>query len=185
MLPRWRVTRNRYTRSAYEWLKRRGVTATRMYEYVAAPGDVPTDPAVDVEVGEPGAARALPGVEGVSGERSLWVRRDGRAVGRVLVSVDATHRIDPLETTLPVEGAYVRRLYVAPAARDEGLGTDLVAAALDYAEQSGASRATALVAADNTPSRWVFENNGFRPERVHQYVRLGPFRHRRTTDRSD
>jgi hypothetical protein len=52
----WRLVRTRYTYWGYEALKRVGVTATRMYEYVAegAPPACEPPPGVAVRVHNPG-----------------------------------------------------------------------------------------------------------------------------------
>lgn len=191
MGPLWRLTRNRYGRAVYDRLGRRGVTATRMYEYVAPARealDVPA-PAGDVTLaafdadefdrsespfGELLDAEVV--IAAVDGDADG--DRDG-LVGRLFLSPPATeHAVSPLETTLTFDGAYVRRVFVDPAARRRGIATALVAAARRVAaERFDAGSTVALVAADNRPSRRAFASNGFEPTRVRTYARVGPWSH--------
>jgi GNAT superfamily N-acetyltransferase len=188
----WRLTRNRYGRRIYEALGRLGVTATRMYEYVADAGDPPSDRVAATEatltVRGPDAGDRTGG-RGHGDYADLapdeWVvaaRLDGAEVGHAFLSVDAERRVAPLERTLAFEGGYLRRLWVDPPARRRGIATALVARAVERAGTAGAGRVTALVAADNRPSRWTFEAVGFEPHRRHTYARAGPVSWRRTDE---
>jgi GNAT superfamily N-acetyltransferase len=179
----WRLFRNRHTRRVYETLKRAGVTATRMYEYVAEGAPDPRDPppGVAVTVHDPGDPATLDhahAAERRPDEFAVVARVDGAPVGHLFASVDATHRIDPLERSLAVDGAYVRRVWVDHSRRGEGVASALVARGC---RATGAGRTTALVAVDNRPSRRLFAGNGFAARRAHTYVRLGPVALRRTT----
>lgn len=179
----WRLVRNRQTRRLYEALKRAGVTATRMAEYVARGWPEPRDPPanVGVDVHAPGDSAGLShphAADRRSDEHAVVARAGGSPVGHLFVSVDATHRVDPLEQTLDVEGAYVRRVWVAPDWRDAGVASALVARACRVA---GGDRTTALVAVDNQPSRGLFEGCGFERRRTHTYARVGPVAFRQTT----
>jgi GNAT superfamily N-acetyltransferase len=178
----WRLTRNRYGRRVYEALGRVGVTATRMYEYVTGPTEPPSDRAAAtgaiLAVHEPGAGTDTAHDDYADLAPDEWVVTaclDGAEVGHLFLSVDAERRIVPLERTLAFDGGYVRRLWVDPPARRRGIATALVARAVERAAAAGAERVTALVAADNRPSRWTFEAVGFEPERRHTYARVGPF----------
>ncbi|MFC7139305.1 GNAT family N-acetyltransferase [Halosimplex aquaticum] len=175
----WRLTRNRYGRTVYDGLAAVGVTATWMREYVADPKSVPSpDPPSGVSVGEvdPSRVAALdaPVGELVDGERVVATTDGDEAVGYLFCSTDATHRIHPLERRLSFDGAYIRRVFVAPEHRQRGVASALVRAACQWARERDADRATALVALDNRPSRALFEKHGFVAERAHRYVRLGP-----------
>jgi GNAT superfamily N-acetyltransferase len=179
----WRLVRNRHTRRLYEALKRAGVTATRMVEYVAEGTPSARDPpaGVEVVVRAPGEAARLDhphAEERRDDEHAVVARASGAPVGHLFASVDATHRIDPLERDLSVDGAYVRRVWVDPEWRGEGVASALVTRGRLTAD---AARATALVAVDNRPSRRLFLACGFDERRVHTYARVGPARLRRAT----
>ncbi|MEF8819808.1 MAG: GNAT family N-acetyltransferase [Haloferacaceae archaeon] len=179
----WRLVRNPHTRRVYEALKRAGVTATRMYEYVAegTPEARDPPPGVGVAVHDPGDPATLDhahAAERRPDEYAVVARVDGAPVGHLFASVDATHRIDPLERSLDVDGAYVRRVWVGPSCRGEGVASALLARAL---RATAADRTTALVAVDNRASRRLFAGTGFVARRAHTYVRLGPVALRRTT----
>jgi GNAT superfamily N-acetyltransferase len=190
MLPVWRVTRTPYGRAVYETLERVGITATRMYEYVA-PTDVATDRTADATLGV--FAPRDPGLDAFTeayaafdelrdDEHVVAATVDGEPVGYLFVSADATLHVHPLDEDLSFDGAYVRRVFVDPEYRKRGIATALVARALDLARtELDADRATALVAQDNRPSQWVFEANGFRRRRVHSYARVFGWTRRRTT----
>jgi GNAT superfamily N-acetyltransferase len=178
----WRLVRNDHTRRAYEALKRAGVTATRMYEYVATGAPDGRDPPPGVELvvhdpGDPATVDHAHAAERRPDEYAVVARAGGDPVGHLFASVDATHRIDPLERSLAVDGAYVRRVWVDRPRRGEGVASALV----DRARRAtGADRTTALVALDNTPSRRLFAGTGFVARRAHTYVRLGPVAFRQT-----
>lgn len=189
MLPVWRVTRNRYGRAVYDALERVGITATRMYEYVA-PTDAAADRAADAtfSVYQPDdagldrfAADYAAFEELRDDEHVVGATVDGDPAGYLFVSADVTLHIHPLDEDLSFDGAYVRRVFVDPDYRKRGIATALVARALDHARREfDADRASALVALDNRPSQWVFEANGFRRERVHSYACVFGLTHRQT-----
>lgn len=190
MVEYWRLTRNRYGRAIYDRLADAGITATRMYEYVADLGTsaAPTPnprPDLTVEVRDPTEETPLeaPTDALAPGEELLAAAVDGTTRGYVFLSIDAAHEITPLERTLSFEGSYLRRVYVDPDHRGRGVGTALVAAACERADDRGARRASALVAMDNRPSRSLFENCGFEPRRIRSYVRVGPLSRRWVRDR--
>lgn len=180
----WRLTRNRYGRAVYDALARVGVTATVMIEYRSRLADggagVSGGPAPAVERCAPERVAGLdaPVHELRDGEEVLAAFVEGTPVGYLFLSVDATHEIHPLEAELSFEGAYVRRVYVDRAHRDEGVASGLLSAARRHALERGAERASALVAIDNRPSRALFEGRGFDAHRRHRYVRVGPLAHR-------
>lgn len=188
MLPVWRVTRTRHARRAYDVLKTLGVTATWMYEYRTGSlaVDASTPPTgVSVETWPADAAIDLgldgaPGFEPRDGELAAVAVREGRPVGRALVGADGVPYVGPLERAVAVRGAYVRRVFVATDERGRGVATAVLARALAAArERLDATAACALVAADNRPSRRLFEGCGFESDRRHEYVRVGPVSHYR------
>lgn len=190
MIPLWRVVRNRHTRRLYDRLSESGVTVARMVEYEAdladlshrdGDGDAGTVPA-DVSF-EHGKATADP-IQALDLDFALpvtfldeeWVvaaTAGGEAVGRALVSAGQRPPVEPLGTGLSFDGAYVRRVYVAPEWRNRGLARRLVGETLPLADQAlGADTAHALIAPDNRPSRRAFEAHGFEPVRHHDYLGL-------------
>lgn len=180
----WRLTRNRYGRAVYDALARAGITATVMIEYVAPldeTGDQGSiDGALTVERCDPACIDALdaPVGELLADEGVLAAFTDDGPAGYLFLSVDAAHEINPLERTIQFEGAYVRRVYVDRAYRNEGVASALLTAAKQRARERGARHATALVAVDNRPSRRLFEGRAFEARRKHGYVRVGPLSHR-------
>jgi len=181
----WRLTRNRYGRAAYDALVRAGITATVMDEYVTrleeeTAFDATSDGSYTVETCLPAQVASLdaPVDELGPDERIVAALEDGRPLGYCFVSLDAAHEIKPLERTLAFEGAYIRRVFVDPNHRNRGIATAIVAEACRHARAEGASRATALVALDNSPSRALFERHGFETRRRRRYVRVGPLSHR-------
>lgn len=180
----WRLTRNRYGRAVYDALSRIGITATVMIEYVTLldPGSRPEagDDSPTVERCDPARIRGLdaPTDELLADEDVLAAIVDGEPAGYLFLSVDAAQEIHPLERTMQFDGAYVRRVYVDRAHRNDGVASALLTAAKRRACERGAQRATALVAVDNRPSRALFEGRGFEARRKHRYVRVGPLSHR-------
>lgn len=183
----WRLTRNRYTRKVYDALKVLGITATRMYEYQAAleqttatrssatPAGMSIDrvSASEVDSLDVDIDFSLP-VEMQDGEWAVIALVDGRPVGRTLVTDTQRPYVDPLERTIPILGAYVRRVFVVPEQRGQGVASAILRAAVALArDELGADTATALVAADNKPSQGLFEGCGFERAGVHEYVRVG------------
>lgn len=176
----WRLCRNPYGRAAYDALGRAGITATWMYEYVRsldAPPRPVTGGADVVAPCDPAAVAALdaPVDELGPDETVVGAFVDGSPVGYLFLSIDARRHVDPLERTLAFDGAYVRRVFVDPERRGEGVATALVSTACSHAAGEGADRATALVALDNVPSRSLFEGRGFEATRSRRYARVGPF----------
>jgi ribosomal protein S18 acetylase RimI-like enzyme len=193
----WRFTRNRYGRAVYDALTARGVTATWMCEYVrrldtdeavhSDPSDAGdrTGDAFTVGSCDPACVTSLdaPVEQLLEGERVVAAFDGDTPLGYLFLSVDATHDIEPLERSMTFEGAYVRRVFVAPAHRQRGVASGLLRAARRRANEDGASRITALVALDNAPSRGLFEKHGFEAVRDYRYVRAGPFDARSRRDR--
>jgi len=203
----WRLTRNRYGRTVYEALKRAGLQAAKMDEYVhEGPPPVARDLPADVRLVER-AGDALgdlrDGVASLDGPHDVVAeaaaddylvvavadaaggRGPGRPVGYVLAS-DRRVYVTELGVERRFDGSYVWRLYVAPEYRRRGVATALVARTVrTAAERFGCERRVALVAADNRPSQWVFEANGFEPERRWSYYRVGPFERRSVAPRGE
>lgn len=177
-----RLVRNQYGRAVYEHLQAAGVTATVMSEYIRRlNGDVEQahDSALRVETCEPTRVIELdaPVGELLDGEIVVGAFADGAPLGYLFCSMNATLPIHPLEREISFDGAYVRRVFVAPDHRTEGVAGALLDHALTEATERGAGRATALVARDNVPSRALFESRGFTVRRSHRYARVGPLEH--------
>lgn len=183
MVELWRLTRNRYGRACYDRLQAMGVTATVMTEYVTTlSGESEAPAGSSLSVGESDPERVAP-LDAPTGELLddevvLGAFDEGTPLGYLFYSVDATHHIHPLERELSFDGAYLRRVYVAPEHRQRGVASALVAAAAERARRRGAGRATALVARDNVPSKALFESHGFEGVRDRRYVRVGPLSYR-------
>lgn len=80
--------------------------------------------------------------------RLFVAEADGRLVGAVLASHDARK-------------GWVNRLAVHPAWRKRGLGAALIRACEAFFAESGVAIYAALIEADNTPSRRLFEKLGY------------------------
>jgi ribosomal protein S18 acetylase RimI-like enzyme len=190
----WQVTRNPYGRAVYDWLTDHGVTATVMYEYRRRLDGEAADghhtPADDTEptvgVGDPAAldfgGTDPPLAERREDEELIVATTDGTVRGYLFLTVDATLRVHPLERELSFEGAYVRRVFVHPDYREQGIASATLRAALDRARERGARTATALVAADNRPSQWLFESHEFERVRRRVYGRVGSLSWRRVDE---
>ena len=194
MVDYWRLTRNRYTRRVYDALKTLGVTATRLYEHEAVITDVdgPRSSALPADTRIERLSSSQVRARGIDVDFSLpvdlrddeWVvvaSVDSRPVARTVVTDAAAPYEDALERTVPVAGAYVRKVFVVPDRRGQGAASATLRAALSLARDDlDVETATALIAADNRPSQRLFETCGFERVAVHEYVRVGPLsRYRR------
>ncbi|ELZ65152.1 GNAT family acetyltransferase [Haloferax prahovense DSM 18310] len=207
----WRLTRTETAHRVYDALKARGLTATQMDEYVADAdaADVGRGPPAGVEIRalEPEVARrfearydafselrgdetAVCAFDVGRGERDGEGGENGEVADSDLVGYlflgdpGLTYHVHPLETDVSFPGGYVRRVFVAPEARNRGIATALVSRAVAVAGERGAETVHALVARDNRPSQWTFESVGFRVVRTRAYYRAGPLRRRRVKPRS-
>lgn len=185
----WRLTRNQYTRFVYDKLKTLGVTATRLFEYEALTDDIDSDQSpdlpADVQIDRFSASQmrdrgfdidfSIP----VALRNDEWVvvaTAEGRPVARTVVTNAPTPYENALERAIPVTGAYVRKVFVVPDRRGQGIASAMLRVALSLAHgEFAAETATALIAVDNRPSQWLFEASGFERVAVHEYIRFGPF----------
>ncbi|ELZ81815.1 protein N-acetyltransferase-like protein [Haloferax elongans ATCC BAA-1513] len=188
----WRLTRTETARRVYETLKSLGITGTQMDEYVTeTAADRPNrepDAAIDIRALAPDDARPHEQTYDAFSE----LRDDEQAVcafdGDDLVGYlflgdpGLTYHVKPLEKRLHIPGGYIRRVFVDPAARNQGIATALVSRAVAEAENRDADTVHALVARDNRPSQWTFEANGFRVERTRSYYRIGPWNRRSVSE---
>ncbi|WP_049917629.1 GNAT family N-acetyltransferase [Haloferax denitrificans] len=204
----WRLTRTETARRVYDALKARGLTATQMDEYVADAdaADADRDPPAGVEIRalDPEDARRFEARDDAFSElrddetavcafdagsdesdETNGEAADADPVGYLFLGDPGlTYHIHPLEADVTVPGGYVRRVFVAPEARNRGIATALVSRAVAVAGERGAETVHALVARDNRPSQWTFESVGFRVARTRAYYRVGPWRRRRVKPRS-
>lgn len=193
----WRLTRNPYARSVYDALKDLGITATRMYEYRAElnqvnatwPPDTPARTSLEfIQAAEMDSHKvdidfSLP-VDILDEEWVVVALIDGHPVGRTLVTDTPKPYIDPLERALPIAGIYIRKVFVVPKRRGQGVASAILHAAVKLArDELGADTATALIAADNKPSQGLFEGCGFKRVGDHEYARVGPLSKYRYRDR--
>jgi len=177
----WRLTRHTLARSAYEWVAERGLVLARLDRYERPTANAPPWPdrsgltfsVYPIREGPPGRLREEPIAPD---DRVVQARRDGRTLGSFVLS-ERTVYVPALGHRLRPPGVYGWELFVEPAARREGIGTDLIRAAVAWAgERPGVERCSALVAPDNRPSRRAFAAAGFRPTVRHTAVGLGPWR---------
>jgi GNAT superfamily N-acetyltransferase len=182
----WRLTRNAYGRRVYAALKRAGVTATRMYEYVASTADPPpASPPPGVRLGTRRPADLEPSTRAdfadpEPGDTVLVAEAGGEVVGYLFLS-DRPVTVDALGAEYTFDGVYVWRVFVAPSHRERGVASALVARALDRARAAGRGTAHAMVALDNRPSQWLFEGAGFDRRRRHTYLKIGRWERRAET----
>ena len=194
MVSLWRFTRNRYARAVYDALQAVGITATRMYEYQVrvdhhdTAGSRPAPDGVTIEVVSVSEVRArgidldfsLP-VDLLDGELVVIASADGNPIGRMVINPGPTPYVHPLERPVTVPGAYIRKVFVVPERRGQGVASAALRAAVAHAQDEfEAEHVTALIAADNSPSQWLFESCGFERVRAHEYVRVGPLSRYRT-----
>ncbi|MFD1587341.1 GNAT family N-acetyltransferase [Halorientalis brevis] len=176
----WWLTRNRHGKRVYEFLAERGIRVSKLERYVRSTGGVETAAVTgpeDVEftcqqASDVDATAVDAFEEPAATDRILIATDDETVVGYLFLSHDRSVWVDPLETELDVDGAYIWRVFVDPAHRKRGIATALVERAVQEAARLGAGQAIALVAVDNYPSKQVFQANGFRADRVIGYYRL-------------
>lgn len=185
----WRLTRHPVVRRWYDRLDARGwfVAQLDRFERPAGPLQSPSPPqGVRLDVGSAAAELppALRDAPVAPTDRVVVARRDGRAVGHCCCS-DREVYVPELHRRLRPPGTYVWRVYVDTEERGRGLGTALVARAVDSARTDAEPEvASALVAPDNPPSRRLFRGLSFRPtvrytsaglpgHRWHRETRLG------------
>lgn len=174
----WRYTRNESVRAAYEWLADRGVYLAQLDRYerrvaacsgldAAGAADAPATLHVAVAAVSDRRPDRLTDEPIAPGDRVLLARLDGEPVGHCCLSRRRVY-VPALGRRLDPPGVYCWGLYVRPSARNRGVGTALIEAAVRWARgHPDAERLSALVAPDNVPSRRAFEAMGFQPTRRH------------------
>ncbi len=171
---RWRLTRNRYGRALYDRLAARGIRASLLIEYRRAAAAVALEPpdGVRIEERRPETlddqfrnATALPATDVV-----LVARSAGERVGSTLLTFDRSLDVPELGSEYEPAGVYIWKVYVAEAARGQGIGSALVRAAVRATAEREIEEVVALVARDNLPSKKAFAGAGFGPVVEHQFV---------------
>ncbi|WP_267639729.1 GNAT family N-acetyltransferase [Haloarchaeobius amylolyticus] len=190
-VPIWNLTRTTYGRRFYEFLESRGLKLSLMHLYrkdlgAEPPGEPPAG--VSLSVHEAATVPEWPDeqFESLAAEDHVVLARlgktdvdDGKVVGWVFLTTDRAKHVEPLETTVRFDGVYVWRLWVEPEYRERGIASALVAEGTRFArEELGCATATAFIAVDNQPSRWVFESRGFTEATPARYVGLFGWEHR-------
>ena len=84
--------------------------------------------------------------------------RDGRIVGYLYAGIEPRNWKELRE-----EAGFVHDILVDDAARGQGAGAALMAAALEWMRERGVPRVVLWTAANNTRARQLFERLGFRP----------------------
>ena len=125
--------------------------------------DVPPPPGMMIrpltEADWPALARLIPQVDvdrfrrrTAAGHRGLVAWRDGEPLGYTWLADRLEPGVTVLPLPLPPHAAYLWDLYVAPAARNGGTGSALVAARLRLARDAGFREGWRMVAPTNAPS---------------------------------
>ncbi len=166
----WRVSRHPLMRAIYDRLDRSGVFVAQLdrFERPTTPStsvssERPADIAITVEAPTDTLPEALGDAPVAPGDRLVLARQSDVTVGWGVVSARPVY-VPELHRRLNLEGAYLWRLYVAPGERGQGVGSALVARAVEVAARGfDEPRISALVAPDNLPSRRAFRTAGFTP----------------------
>ena len=86
----------------------------------------------------------------------LVARHDGQIVGMV-------NLLYTVSTALGARVALLEDMVIAPSMRGSGLGSQLLAAAIEHAKQRGCLRITLLTDADNDAAHAFYQKQGFAP----------------------
>lgn len=176
----WRVTRHPTVRRLYDSLEARGLFLAQLDRFEretdgAESVAVPEGVSLSVTTAAEGVPDRLAGDPLAPSDRLVRARRGETTVGSCVVSDRAVY-VPELRRRLSFDGAYLWRLYVAPAERGRGIGTAIVSRTVAAAAAAGADWIVALVAPDNLPSRRAFRSLGFRPTERFTGVGCGGYR---------
>lgn len=104
-------------------------------------------------------ARGLAAIIGDPGVGHILVaRRAGPPAGEVLGMVSLLYTVS---TALGGRAAWLEDMVVAPASRGEGVGSRLLARAVEHARGQGCLRLTLLTDADNQAAQRFYRRHGF------------------------
>lgn len=167
----WRVTRHPAVARCYDRLADAGVVVAQLDRFTRVLGRpiearLHDHDALTIESVDPAGClpEFLEGAYLAPGDAVLLARRDGAVLGGCCVADRATY-VPELRRRVRFPGAYLWDLYVRPSCRGRGIGTALIARAVELARSAFEARSiAALVAPDNFPSRAAFDAVGFSPD---------------------
>ena len=114
-----------------------------------------------------GMASFYGGQAGIENAALIVAEIDTSVVGFAYVTYDEKSYVD-----LAVSAASLHDIYVDDAARHSGAGKALIAAAIDFARQHGASKLMLHVAVKNAEANEFFGKCGFRPTMTEMTLKL-------------
>lgn len=101
----------------------------------------------------------------------VTVRTGEEIMGFLWVSERNTYRISPIERTVGIEGKYIWKVFVFPEHRGKGVATQLLCYTVQ--KESPEESFSAFVAANNIPSRRLFEFVDFAPVTSEKLIKVG------------
>ncbi len=105
----------------------------------------------------------------VAQQRGLTAILNNSNVGEILVArqngqiVGMVNLLYTVSTALGARVALLEDMVIAPSMRGSGLGSQLLAAAIEHAKQRGCLRITLLTDADNGAAHAFYQKQGFAP----------------------
>lgn len=166
----WRVTRHPLTRRLYDTIEQTGLFAAQLDRFereavasVDAPGHPPSVVLSVSTIGEEPAGTLPPNLADeplAPSDTLVRATRRGETVGYCCLSNRPVY-VPELHRRLHFEGRYLWKLYVTASERGQGIGSAIIANAIE--ETAIGDRLIALVAPDNLPSRRAFRSLGFHP----------------------
>lgn len=100
--------------------------------------------------------RALRSIVGRSNVGDIFIaRRHDKVLGMASL-------LYTVSTALGDKVAWLEDMVVAPAARDQGIGSALINQAINFARERGCKRITLLTDSDNAAAHRFYEQHGFR-----------------------
>jgi GNAT superfamily N-acetyltransferase len=114
-----------------------------------------------------GMASFYGGQLGIENAAVIVAEIDKSVVGFAYVTYDERNYVD-----LAVSAASLHDVYVDESARHSGAGKALIAAAIDFARQHGASKLMLNVAVKNVEANEFFGKCGFRPTMTEMTLKL-------------
>lgn len=118
-----------------------------------------------------------------SSDEVITLYTDDDCIGYLWLSTRSSYKINPINRKMTIPDAYVWKVFVSPKYRREGVGTELLKQTVRIAHNDGYNSLSAFVAANNFPSRYLFEKVGFNPETEHRYLQIIDYEYRTSLDR--